>query len=99
MTKQLSDARHEMARELAEMDFALKTLLTPVHYQGVSKRLGRLLEASSAYTDALVAAKRLQGSQAVVPRFLSEDMHKAMLKAKDPVEAWQAALAASGVKP
>lgn len=98
MTKQLDDARKDMARELAEMDFALKTLLTPVHYQTVSRRLGRLLKASSAYGEAVVAAKRKQRSERLVPRFLTEDMRKAMESAKNPVEAWQAAMEAAGVE-
>ena len=98
MSQDLSKSRLEMARALAELDFSLKSSLNPVQYQQISRRLGTLMKTSSEYLTAFAAAKHQCDGKVLVPRYLSDEMRRAIEGGANPVEAWHGALNAAGVE-
>lgn len=100
MTQSLEKSRMDLARNLAEMDFLLRSLLPREQYQQASRRLSMLMRSSSAYIADFHDAKRQSAGHVLAPRFLTPKMHLAMLEAQceDPVQAWHAALREAGIE-
>lgn len=77
----------------------MKSGMSPMDYQLASLALNRLLSASADYTVEFVAARRACEQKVTVPKYLTEEMHSAVMGVcnRGPLAMWHAALDAAGV--
>lgn len=77
----------------------MRSGMSQTQYQVASRALNRLMAASAAYSEAFVLAQQAAEQKVTVPRYLTEDMHSAVMGVcnRGPLAMWHAALDAAGV--